>query len=194
MIANSTDAGSELTATLDAIEPRSLATGDGVVSTTSPAVFDIDVTDDQGVRVIADTDPTDSLLSLHVFDPDGFPTGDSAVYQPLPSVNELSPDIVALFPPAVQDLFVDGLPPTVDEAIAQLTEEGLLDEVVDVLGQYPEAADAFLAAPPPASADPAQVSVQVVRGFSDQYRVVVTSLDRQSEIRVQLIEDAAPRD
>lgn len=36
VIVNSTDAETELTATLDAIEPRSLTTGDGVVSTTSP--------------------------------------------------------------------------------------------------------------------------------------------------------------
>lgn len=194
VIVNSTGAESELTATLDAIEPRSLTTGDGVVSTTSPAVFDIDVTDDQIVSVIADTDPTDSLLSLDVLDPAGFSTGDSAVFQPLPSVNELSPEIVALFPPAVRDLFADGLPATVDEAIAQLTDEGLLDEVIAVLSQNPEAADAFLAAPPTASADPALVSVQVGSGFPDRYRVVVTSLDRQSEIRVQLIEDSAPAD
>ncbi len=146
------------------------------------------------MSVIAETDPTGSRLSLDVFDPAGFSTGDSAVFQPLPSVNELSPDLVAHFPPAVRDLLADGLPPTVDEAGVQLTEAGLIDEVIAVLSQYPEAADAFLAAPPPASAGPALVSVQVGSGFPNRYRVVVTSLDRQSEIKVQLIEDPAPAD
>jgi hypothetical protein len=60
--------------------------------------------------------------------------------QPLPT--ELPEEISALFSQEVLDLFADGLPPTINEATAILSEAGLLDEVTAVLAANPEANDA----------------------------------------------------
>ena len=68
--------------------------------------------------------------------------------QPLPE--QLPPEIAELFPPEVTALFPDGLPPTQQEAMDILNEAGLLDVVMDVLDENPEAMDALQSAPRPA--------------------------------------------
>lgn len=60
-------------------------------------------------------------------------------YQPQPLPSELPEEVTALFSQEVLDLFVDGLPPTIDEATTMLSEAGLLDEVTQVLSEHPEA-------------------------------------------------------
>ncbi|NNE11006.1 MAG: hypothetical protein HKN41_02045, partial [Ilumatobacter sp.] len=72
---------------------------------------------------------------------------------------ELPEDIAALFPDEVRALFEEeGLPPTIDEATAMLSEAGLLDEVTQVLADHPEASEAIYAVP----ADPPRLAA----GFS----------------------------
>ena len=65
--------------------------------------------------------------------------------QPLPA--ELPPEIVDQFSPEVVEFFADGLPPTIDEAIAQLDDAGLLDEVTAVVTSNPDVFDAIYATP-----------------------------------------------
>lgn len=67
--------------------------------------------------------------------------------QPLP--DQLPPEIAELFPPEVVALFPDGLPPTQQEAMTMLEEEGLFDAVMDVLNEHPEAMDAVQSMPLP---------------------------------------------
>jgi hypothetical protein len=67
--------------------------------------------------------------------------------QPLP--DKLPPEIAELFPPEVTALFPDGLPPTQQEAIDILTEAGLLDVVMDILDEHPDAMDAVQSEPQP---------------------------------------------
>jgi hypothetical protein len=70
-------------------------------------------------------------------------------YPPQPLPDQLPPEIAALFPPEVNALFPDGLPPTQQEAMDILREAGLLDVVMDILNQHPEAMDAVQSAPQP---------------------------------------------
>lgn len=58
-------------------------------------------------------------------------------------------EISALFPPEVLEVFPDGLPATIDEAMEILQEADLLDEVTAVMAEHPEAADAIYAAEAP---------------------------------------------
>jgi|GEM_PF-5459462 len=64
-------------------------------------------------------------------------------YTPQPLPAELSDEIVELFSPEVQELFADGLPPTIGEATERLQEAGLLDEVADVIARNPAASEAI---------------------------------------------------
>jgi hypothetical protein len=73
----------------------------------------------------------------------------SVRYPPQPLPGRLPPEIVALFPPEVNALFPDGLPPTQQEAVDILREAGLLDVVMDILDENPEAMDAVQSAPSP---------------------------------------------
>jgi hypothetical protein len=68
--------------------------------------------------------------------------------QQLPT--ELPEEVSALFPPEVTELFAaaGGLPGTVEEATAMLSEAGLLDEVTDVISKHPEASAAIYSIPP----------------------------------------------
>lgn len=59
-------------------------------------------------------------------------------YTPQLLPTELPEAVVAQFPQEVQDLFVDGLPPTIDEAITMLQDAGLFDEVSDIVTSNPE--------------------------------------------------------
>lgn len=68
--------------------------------------------------------------------------------QPLGPIPE---EISALFPDEVLALFPDGLPPTIEEATAILSEAGLLDEVTAVLSEHPEASEAIYATEAPPS-------------------------------------------
>ena len=72
-------------------------------------------------------------------------------YPPQPLPDQLPPEIADLFPPEVTALFPDGLPPTQQEAVEILEEADLLDEVMDVVNEYPEAMDALQSAPRPAA-------------------------------------------
>lgn len=71
--------------------------------------------------------------------------------QPLPG--ELPEEVTALFSPEVLDLFADGLPPTIEEATAMLSEAGLLDEVTAVLADNPEANEAVFSGGSPQGPD-----------------------------------------
>ena len=64
--------------------------------------------------------------------------------QPLP---EIPDDVTALFSIEVQELFADGLPPTIGEATAMLSEAGLLDEVTAVLADNPEVNELIFSEP-----------------------------------------------
>jgi len=77
---------------------------------------------------------------------DGFLVG-STVYQPQPLPSELPPDVVALFPQEVVDLFAGTLPATIDEATKMLSDAGLLDEVSAVIQEHPEASAAIYGTP-----------------------------------------------
>jgi hypothetical protein len=79
--------------------------------------------------------------------------------QPLP--DELAPEIAELFPPEVTELFPDGLPATQQEAMDILDEAGLLDVVMDILNENPEAMDALQSEPRP---DPALVAMWSIDG------------------------------
>ena len=83
---------------------------------------------------------------------------------------------------------MDGLPETVDEAVRQLEDAGLLGEVIAVLDENDLAGDALLRGSG-ASPGPAEVSVDVGQGIPGRYLVLVTSIDRERPIRVRL--DAA---
>ncbi|MDJ0768076.1 MAG: hypothetical protein QNJ12_04750 [Ilumatobacter sp.] len=91
----------------------------------------------------ASTENAVQLLPWH----DGF-LSISHEFEPQP-LTPLPDEIVALFPPEVQEAFPDGLPPTIQEATEVLGEAGLLDEVSAVLEEHPEASDAIYATPPP---------------------------------------------
>ena len=65
--------------------------------------------------------------------------------QPLPA--ELPQEIIDQFPPEVVELFPDGLPATIDEAMAQLDEAGLLDEVTEIVTANADVFDAIYSVP-----------------------------------------------
>ena len=67
--------------------------------------------------------------------------------QPLP--DKLPPEVAELFPPEVTELFPDGLPATQDEAMDILRNAGLLDVIMDILNEHPEAMDAVRSEPTP---------------------------------------------
>lgn len=68
-------------------------------------------------------------------------------YTPQPLPAELPASVVEQFPQEVQDLFVDGLPSTIDEAIAMLQDAGLYDEVADIVTSNPEVQEAIYGEP-----------------------------------------------
>ena len=109
-----------------------------------------------------------------------------AGHQPLPTVEQLPAEVIELFPQEVRDLFADGLPATVEEAIEQLNEADLLDEVTSELNQNAVAVDALLGGSA-ASTAPARVSLDVGSSGSGRYRVLVTSVDPDAEITVELV-------
>jgi len=75
----------------------------------------------------------DGFLSIHTsFEP-----------QPLPT--ELPEEIAEQFPPEVSDLFPDGLPPTIQEAMQILEDAGLLDEVTAIVTANQDVSDAIYA-------------------------------------------------
>jgi hypothetical protein len=84
-------------------------------------------------------------------------------YPPQPLPDQLPPEIAELFPPEVNALFPDGLPPTQQEATDILREAGLLDVVMDILNDNPEAMDAVQSAPRP---DPALLAAWSIDGDS----------------------------
>ena len=77
---------------------------------------------------------------------DGFVAG-SVVFPPQLLPAELPPEIAALFPQEVIDLFAGDLPATIDEATTMLSEAGLLDEVSAMLSAHPEASAAIYGEP-----------------------------------------------
>ena len=68
---------------------------------------------------------------------------------------ELPPEVADFFPPEVIELFPDGLPPTQQEAIELLQDAGLLDAVMQVIDEHPEAYDALTSVTQP---DPKMVA------------------------------------
>ena len=106
----------------------------------------------------------DSFLTAQVFDLAGYAVTAPAVFQTLPSLGEPDDEVIDLFSQDVRDLFVDGLPETVDEAVLQLEDAGLFGEVIAVLDENDLAGDALLRGSG-ASPGPAEVSVDVSQGF-----------------------------
>ena len=64
-------------------------------------------------------------------------------YEPQPLPAELPQEVIDAFPPEVVEFFADGLPPTIQEATAQLEEAGLLDEVTEVVLNNPAVSEAI---------------------------------------------------
>jgi hypothetical protein len=77
---------------------------------------------------------------------DGFVAG-SVVYAPRLLPVEFPEEIVALFPQEVVDLFAEDRPATISDAMAVLSEAGLLDEVSAIINANPEASAAIYAEP-----------------------------------------------
>jgi hypothetical protein len=77
---------------------------------------------------------------------DGFVAG-SVGFPPQLLPAELPPEIAALFPQEVIDLFAGGLPATIAEATTMLSEAGLLDEVSAIISANPEASAAIYGEP-----------------------------------------------
>jgi len=71
----------------------------------------------------------------------------ATVSEPQPLPTELPPEIAEQFPPEVLELFPDGLPPSIDEAIAILEDAGLYDVVAEVVTQNPDVFDAIYSQP-----------------------------------------------
>jgi hypothetical protein len=82
---------------------------------------------------------------------DGFLVG-SMAFQSQPLPEELPDEVVALFPQEVVDLFAGELPDTIDEAMALLSDAGLLDTVTEIVGANPAASDAIYGVPTDAEA------------------------------------------
>jgi hypothetical protein len=81
------------------------------------------------------------VYDLVVWQGDFLAVGGYEELQPLP--DELPTEIAEAFPPEVQDLFPDGLPPTLDEAIAVIQDAGLMSEVTDAIASIPGAEEAI---------------------------------------------------
>jgi hypothetical protein len=67
--------------------------------------------------------------------------------QPLPALPQ---ELIDRFPPEVVDLFAEGMPATIDEAMTRLEVAGLLDVVTEIVNADPELMDAIYAEPPAA--------------------------------------------
>ena len=87
---------------------------------------------------------------------DGFVAG-SVLYPPQQLPAELPPEVVALFPQEVIDLFGGDLPATIDEATTMLSEAGLLDKVSEIISANPEVSAAIYGEP---STDPPTVDAR----------------------------------
>lgn len=81
---------------------------------------------------------------------DGF-VSVASIYASRPVPERLPDDVRELFSPEVLELFADGLPATLDEAMTVLDDAGLLDEVSALISEHPAARDAILGTevPPP---------------------------------------------
>jgi hypothetical protein len=134
--------------------------------------------DDQGLFVFS-AGSSDSVVAIQVEDEAGTATS-SSTRQSGPLPETLPPEIVDLFPVEVRDLFEDGLPATIEEATAMLTESGLLDEVTAVLNENPAAYDAIF------NQLPGPETAIVGTSGPGTYRVIVSSSDPHAEVTVSL--------
>jgi len=66
--------------------------------------------------------------------------------QPLPLERPI--EIAGQFPPEIQGLFPDGLPPTIEEAMAVIEEADMMTEVTDAVSSIPGAQEAIFALDP----------------------------------------------
>ena len=97
--------------------------------------------------------------------------------QPLPE--EFTDAVSEVFPQEVRDLFADGLPATIEEATAMLSEAGLLDEVADVLAENPEANEAVFA-----SERPAPTSVAHFTTDGESWETIETTIPIEGYLNV----------
>ncbi|MEM9038387.1 MAG: hypothetical protein AAGD33_00690 [Actinomycetota bacterium] len=186
LIVNPGGGVADVDAAVETVVPVPLRPDGRVTLESGPAIFEIDVNDDESWTFVAQSDASSSFLTAQAYSPRGVLLDTPAVYQPLPTVEQLPAEVIELFPQEVRDLFADGLPATVEEAIAQLNEADLLDEVTSVLNQNDVAVDALLGGSA-ASTAPARVSLDVGSSGSGRYRVLVTSVDPDAEITVELV-------
>jgi hypothetical protein len=188
LVVTSSGLDDEITATRHVIAPRSIVAGEPVEVPGTPAVLDV-VVDDEELRTlrVSAADAGGALVAT-VYGPGGFRTGPVSVYQPLPSVDRLPPEVVELFSDEVQELFAEGLPATVDEAVAELSAAGLLDEVIEVLSTNDIAADALLGAQDAAEPGPAELSIDVGGSGRGAYRVVVATREPVGPLTAELID------
>jgi hypothetical protein len=144
-------------------QPGSAPATDATDSTDAPSVTEappvtdsIESAQTMTSTAVAVSAPFDAMLEESEYVPvrwlvpwdDGFLAA-GVRYPPQPLPDQLPPELAALFPPEVTALFPDGLPPTLEEARDTLREAGLLDVVMDILNEHPEAMDAVQSAPPP---------------------------------------------
>ena len=187
----------EITLALRPVTVQALAPGGTVTAGATSAVFDVDVENGRPLELTAGSTSPTGVLGIQVITPSGYSLGDIATDLQQPLRAELPDDVAALLPPEVVELFADGLPPTVEEAVTLLTEAGQLDAVLAVLQEHPEAAAALFDTPSPRAGAPATA---VVGGSGPgTYRVIVTSTDLTSDvtvtadpIQVQLLTTDAP--
>ncbi len=114
----------------------------------------VEVIEQPGVIVDAEAAPAEVQFGAPWRD--GFLVG-SIVSPPQPLPVELPPEVAALFPQEVIDLFAADRPATIDEAITVLSEAGLLDEVSAIISANPEASAAIYGEP---SSDPPTVDAR----------------------------------
>ncbi|MEM8748117.1 MAG: hypothetical protein AAGF91_15555, partial [Actinomycetota bacterium] len=186
LIVNPTGGVATVNAAVETVVPVPLEPDEPVTVESAPAIFEITVDDGESWNFVARSDASSGFLTAQAYSPRGGLVGTPAVYQPLPTVEQLPAEVIELFPQAVRDLFADGLPATVEEAIAQLNEADLLDEVTAVLSENDVAVDALLGGST-ASTAPARVSIDVGNSGSGRYRVLVASVDPDAEITVELV-------
>jgi hypothetical protein len=101
---------------------------------------------------------------------DGFVAG-SVVFPPQLLPAELPPEIAALFPQEVIDLFAGDLPATIDEATKILSEAGLLDEVSAIISANPEASAAIYGEP---NTDPPTIDARFTTDGEDWETIEMT--------------------
>ena len=175
--------GAEVTATLDTLDELELAPGETAPAGGPSGVFEVEIGAAGPQLFTAAGSSPSSPLHLEIVGPYSVPfSSDAAALEgaeELPA--ELPADVVALFPPAVVELFADGLPATVGEAAAMLEEAGLLDEVELVLSEHPDVQAALFGTP--AAPPPGGPVTAVLGGMGPGvYRVVVTSSDPADEV------------